>query len=115
MDAQLKRGLLDACVLTVLNRGESYGYRLARDVGEIIDISESTLYPILRRLETGGLVTVRSAEHNGRLRRYYQITKAGQDKLKQSVAGWRELTRALSAIEREVCGNDEAGFSEQVK
>lgn len=115
MDAQLKRGLLDACVLTVLNRGESYGYQLAKDVGEIIEVSESTLYPILRRLETGGLVTVRSAEHNGRLRRYYHITEAGQNRLKESVAGWRELTRALAMIEKEVCGNDEEGFSEQVK
>ena len=112
MDAQLKRGLLDACVLTVLNRGESYGYLLAKDVGEIIEVSESTLYPILRRLETGGFVTVRSAEHNGRLRRYYQITEAGRIKLNESVAGWRELTRALSAIEREVCGNDKEGLSE---
>lgn len=108
MDAQLKRGLLDACVLTVLNRGESYGYRLARDVGEIIEVSESTLYPILRRLESGGMVTVRSAEHNGRLRRYYQITEAGHQRLMESVAQWRDLTRALSLIEKEVCGNDEA-------
>ena len=110
MDAQLKRGLLDACVLTVLNRGESYGYRLAKDVGEIIEVSESTLYPILRRLETGGLVTVRSAEHNGRLRRYYHITETGRKRLRESVAGWRELTRALNAIEREVFGNDEGGL-----
>ena len=115
MDAQLKRGLLDACVLTVLNRGESYGYQLAKDVGEIIEVSESTLYPILRRLETGGLVTVRSAEHNGRLRRYYHITEAGQNRLKESVAGWRELTRALAMIEKEVCGNDEEGLSEQTE
>ena len=85
MDAQLKRGLLDACVLTVLNRGESYGYQLARDVGGIIEVSESTLYPILRRLESGGLVTVRSAEHNGRLRRYYRITEAGVARLRECV------------------------------
>lgn len=111
MDAQLKRGLLDACVLTVLNRGESYGYRLSRDVGEIIEVSESTLYPILRRLENGGLVTVRSAEHNGRLRRYYQITDTGRARLRESVAEWRELTRALKAIEREVCDYDKTGVS----
>ena len=67
MDAQLRRGVLDACVLTVLLRGESYGYSLVRDVGEIIEISESTLYPILKRLQAGGYVTVRSMEHNGRL------------------------------------------------
>lgn len=108
MDSQLKRGLLDACVLTVLNRGESYGYRLARDVGEIIEVSESTLYPILRRLENNALVTVRSAEYNGRLRRYYRITDAGVRRLHECVKQWRDLTRALTAIEREVCVNDEA-------
>lgn len=106
MDAQLKRGLLDACVLTVLNRGESYGYQLAKDVGEIIELSESTLYPILRRLETGGLVTVRSAEHNGRLRRYYRITDAGRNRLRESVAQWRDLIRAMTIIEKEVLDND---------
>ena len=102
MDAQLRRGVLDACVLTVLMRGESYGYRLVRDVGEIIEISESTLYPILKRLEAGGFVTVRSAEHNGRLRKYYQITQAGQGRLFDFVGEWKELVRVLGAIEREV-------------
>lgn len=115
MDAQLKRGLLDACVLTVLNRGESYGYQLARDVGEIIEVSESTLYPILRRLEAGGLVTVRSAEHNGRLRRYYRISDAGRRRLLESVAQWRDLTRALNMIEREVCEHDKGNISESIE
>ena len=69
MDTQLKRGILDVCVLTVLRRGDSYGYRLVRDVGEMIAISESTLYPILKRLEANGQVTVYSVEHNGRLRK----------------------------------------------
>ena len=104
MDAQLKRGLLDACVLTVLNRGESYGYRLARDVGEIIEASEPTLYPIVRRLESGGLGTVRAAEYNGRLRRYYRITNSD---FKESVKKPGDLTRALTAIEKEVCCDDE--------
>ena len=89
MDVQLKRGILDACVLTVLRRGESYGYRLVRDVGELIDVSESTLYPILKRLEAGGLVTVRSAEHNGRLRKYYQITEAGEARIHAFLGEWR--------------------------
>ena len=102
MDAQLRRGILDACVLTVLRRGESYGYRLVRDVGELVAISESTLYPILRRLEAGGLVTVRSAEHNGRLRKYYQITEAGERRIHAFLEEWRELMRALSKIEAEV-------------
>ena len=106
MDAQFKRGILDICVLAVLNRGESYGYRLVRDVGELIEISESTLYPILRRLESGGLVTARSAEHNGRLRRYYRITGAGRERLRAFLSEWRELFRVLNAVEKEVESNE---------
>lgn len=101
MDAQLKRGILDACVLAVLRRGESYGYRLVRDVGELIDVSESTLYPILKRLEAGGLVTVRSAEHNGRLRKYYQITEAGERRVRQFLEEYRTLMKVLRQIEAE--------------
>ena len=101
MDAQLKRGILDACALAVLRRGESYGYRLVRDVGEIIDVSESTLYPILKRLEAGGLVTVRSAEHNGRLRKYYRITEAGERRVRQFLEEYRTLMKVLERIEAE--------------
>ena len=104
MDAQLRRGVLDACVLTVLLRGESYGYQLVRDVGEIIAVSESTLYPILKRLEALGQVTVYSVEHNGRLRKYYRITEAGEQRIHAFLDEWRELLRALSRIEAEVEG-----------
>ena len=77
MDVQLKRGLLDICVLAAIKDEESYGYQIVKDMKPYVDISESTLYPILRRLETAELLTVRSAEHNGRLRKYYRITDAG--------------------------------------
>ncbi|MBQ8110469.1 MAG: PadR family transcriptional regulator [Clostridia bacterium] len=106
MDVQLKRGILDVCVLTVLRRGESYGYRLVRDVGEIIDVSESTLYPILKRLEANGQVTVHSAEHNGRLRKYYRITESGEERIRAFLDEWRVLLRALSRIEAEVGTNE---------
>ena len=102
MDAQLKRGILDACVLTVLSRGDSYGYRLIRDVGDIIDVSESTLYPILKRLEAGGQVTMYSMEHNGRLRKYYRITDSGRQRIREFLDQWRELARVLAKIEAEV-------------
>ena len=72
------------------------------DVGEIIAVSESTLYPILKRLESGGLVTVNSVEHNGRLRKYYRITKAGEQRIRAFLDEWRELMRALARIEAEV-------------
>lgn len=102
MDGQLKRGILDACVLTVLRRGDSYGYRLTRDVGDMIPISESTLYPILKRLEAAGQLTVYSVEHNGRLRKYYRITDEGEQRIREFLAEWRELLRVLYQIETEV-------------
>ena len=70
MDIQMKRGLLDVCVLAAIKDEESYGYKIIKDIKPYLDISESTLYPILRRLETAELLTVRSSEHNGRLRKY---------------------------------------------
>ena len=99
MDGQLKRGILDVCVLAMLLRGESYGYKLVRDVSEIIEITESTLYPILKRLETAGQVTVRSAEHNGRLRKYYAITGEGRARVESFLTEWRELAHVLKAVE----------------
>ena len=68
MDAQLKKGLLDVCVLVALQERDSYGYQIIKDVSPIVEISESTLYPILKRLEAGGFVTTYSKEHNSRLR-----------------------------------------------
>ena len=77
MDAQLKRGILDICVLTALLKEDSYGYKIIKDLHDVIDISESTLYPILRRLEKNGSLTVYTEEHNYRLRKMYRITPAG--------------------------------------
>ncbi|MBQ8658609.1 MAG: PadR family transcriptional regulator [Clostridia bacterium] len=85
MDIQLKKGLLDVCVLSAIRKEESYGYKIISDLKPYIEISESTLYPILRRLESAGAVTVRSAEHNGRLRRYFRITKIGLEKIQEFV------------------------------
>ena len=81
MDIQLKKGMLDLCVLYAISNHESYGYKIISDLQGIIEISESTLYPILKRLETGGYLTTRTAEHSGRLRRYYKITVSGLQKL----------------------------------
>ena len=81
MDIQLKKGILDLCVLHAISKSESYGYKIISDLQGIIDISESTLYPILKRLEAGGYLTTRTAEYGGRLRRYYKITDAGLFKL----------------------------------
>ena len=91
MDIQLKRGLLDVCVLAAIKNQDSYGYQIIKDMKPYVDISESTLYPILRRLETQELLTVRSAEHNGRLRKYYRITDAGLARIHAFKEEWREI------------------------
>lgn len=91
MDIQLKRGLLDVCVLSAIRDEDSYGYQIVKDVKPYVEISESTLYPILRRLESAQLLTVRSAEHNGRLRKYYRITPLGQQRIDQFVEEWQEI------------------------
>ena len=91
MEIQVKRGLLDVCVLAAIKNQESYGYQIIKDMRPYVEISESTLYPILRRLEAAELLTVRSAEHNGRLRKYYRITAAGLKRIEQFKEEWNEI------------------------
>lgn len=98
MDIQVKRGILEACVLAVLLKEDSYGYKLMEDVREYIDISESTLYPVLKRLETVKKLRVYSVEHNGRLRKYYQITPRGKLELENFVNDWGETMRVYEFI-----------------
>lgn len=100
MDMQLKRGLLEPCVLAVLNTGDSYGYKLVKDVSVCIHITESTLYPILKRLEGTGDLSVYSVEHRGRLRKYYRITEQGRRKLYAFQEDWVQL-EAVNAFIRE--------------
>lgn len=91
MDIQLKRGLLDVCVLAAIKNGESYGYQIIKDMKPYITLSESTLYTILKRLEEGALLSVRSAEHGGRLRKYYCITDAGRARIEEFKTDWKEI------------------------
>ncbi len=98
MDSQLKRGLLDVCVLAVLKRGESYGYKIIFDLADYIDVSESTLYPVLRRLESCGAVKTRSEEFNGRIRKYYAITKAGLDRIDDFVDDMEQFKKIEKLI-----------------
>lgn len=107
MDAQLRRGILEASVLAALIGEESYGYKIVKDLSEHIDISESTLYPILKRLEESGCVTARSAEHNGRLRKYYSISEAGRHRINDFIYEWQEITKAFEYI-KEKYNNDKA-------
>ena len=101
MDIQLKRGLLDICVLTAIKNEDSYGYQIIKDMKPYVDISESTLYPILRRLEAAELLTVRSAEHNGRLRKYYHITEAGLARIETFKAEWAEIISIYQFVTKE--------------
>ena len=91
MDAQLKRGLLEVCVLAAIKNEESYGYKIIKDMKPYIEMSESTLYTILKRLELSGMLTVRTAEHGGRLRKYYHITKAGLGRIEDFKDEWGEV------------------------
>lgn len=102
MDIQLKRGLLDVCVLATIKDQDSYGYQIIKDTKPFVEISESTLYPILRRLEAGKFLTVRNAEHNGRLRKYYRITALGLARLEEFKREWREIVAIYKFILNEV-------------
>lgn len=101
MEIQLKRGLLDICVLAAIKNTESYGYQIIKDIKPYVAISESTLYPILRRLEAAELLTVRSAEHNGRLRKYYRITDAGRKRIETFKEEWKEIISIYRFVTRE--------------
>ncbi len=101
MDVQLKRGLLEVCVLAAIRNQDSYGYQIIKDIKPYVEISESTLYPILRRLEAAECLTVRSAEHNGRLRKYYQITEQGRARLREFREEWNEIVSIYNFITME--------------
>lgn len=106
MDHQLKRGLLDVCVLAAIKNEASYGYKIIKDVKPYIVLSESTLYTILKRLEMARMLTVRTEEHNGRLRKYYHITKAGIARIDDFKNEWNELLAVHRFVTREEDVND---------
>ena len=106
MDIQLKRGLLDACVLAAIKNEDSYGYRIIKDMKPYLEMSESTLYTILKRLEAGNMLTVRSVEHEGRLRKYYHITREGMRRIEEFKEDWKEINAIYNFITREETGNE---------
>ena len=101
MDVQLKRGLLDVCVLAAIKNEDSYGYKIIKDMRPYIELSESTLYTILKRLEAADMLTVRSAEHGGRLRKYYHITDAGIRRIEDFKKEWKEIMSIYHFVTRE--------------
>jgi PadR family transcriptional regulator PadR len=110
MDIQLKRGLLDVCVLSAIKNDESYGYKIIKDVKPYIELSESTLYTILKRLEEGELLTVRTSEHGGRLRKYYRITDAGRERIEEFKREWQEILNIYRFITKEGENDDQNGL-----
>lgn len=108
MDNQLKRGLLDVCVLAAIKNEDSYGYKIIKDMKPYIELSESTLYTILKRLEAAEMLTVRTAEHGGRLRKYYRITEAGIGRIEEFKEEWKEILSIYQFVSREDDGNDQA-------
>lgn len=105
MDIQLKRGLLDVCVLAAIKDGDSYGYKIIKDMKPYIELSESTLYTILKRLETAKMLTVRTAEHSGRLRKYYQITQRGLTRIADFKEEWSEMLSIYKFVTKEDAEN----------
>ena len=106
MDIQLKRGILDVCVLSAIKDEESYGYKIIKDIKTCIEMSESTLYTILKRLELAGMLTVRTSEHCGRLRKYYRITESGLARLEDFKYEWREIMSVYRFVTGEEKQND---------
>lgn len=98
MDTQLKKGLIEVCVLVALKQQDSYGYQIIKDVSPYAELSESTLYPILKRLQTGGCITSYTREHNSRLRKYYHITGQGIGRIEEFLVDWQDVTRAYEYI-----------------
>ncbi len=103
MDAQLKRGLLDVCVLAAIRGGGSYGYKIIKDLKPVIELSDSTLYTILKRLEMSDMLSVRTEEHDGRLRKYYRITENGLKRIVEFRNAWK----VILPIYRFICKEDD--------
>ena len=101
MDIQLKRGLLEVCVLTAIKNEDSYGYQIIKDMKPYLELSESTLYTILKRLEMAEMLTVRTVEHGGRLRKYYRITPKGRERINDFQQDWQEILAIYRFVTKE--------------
>lgn len=100
MDAQLKKGIVEVCVLSILKHEPSYGYKIIDYMSPVIEVSESTLYPILKRLETSGYLTVTAKDYQGRLRKYYHITPRGKGRILEFLDEWQEMEQAYNFIKQ---------------
>lgn len=106
MDIQLKRGLLDVCVLAAIKNEDSYGYKIIKDMKPYMELTESTLYTILKRLELSNMLTVRTVEHGGRLRKYYHITDEGLKRIEDFKDDWQEILSIYQFVTKEDDDNE---------
>ena len=106
MDVQLKRGILDVCVLSAIKNEDSYGYKIIKDIKPYIEMSESTLYTILKRLELSKMLTVKTLEYDGRLRKYYSITKKGLKRIEEFKSEWAEVALIYQFISKGEMDNE---------
>lgn len=106
VEVQLKRGLLEICVLAVIRDEPTYGYQIIKDMKPYVEISESTLYTILKRLEEGEMLNVKMVEHNSRLRKYYKITNRGLSRIKEFKEYWRDMENMYNFIIKKEGAND---------
>lgn len=111
MDAQIKHGLLDVCVLAAIKNEDSYGYKIIKDMKPYIELSESTLYTVLKRLETSNMLTVKTAEHDGRLRKYYRITDNGIKRIDEFKNEWNEILSIYKFVSKGDNGNEKGRIS----
>ena len=99
MNSQLKRGTLELCALSVVSRGDCYGYELVNRVSDCIEVTEGTIYPLMKRLKDGGMIDsyiVESSE--GPPRKYYKITEAGKEELERLSREWFEFTESVNTL-----------------
>ena len=98
MTFQIGSTLLDACVLAILHQKDAYGYKLTQEVKDVLSVSESTLYPVLRRLLKEGMLETYDQEHMGRNRRYYRLTGNGKDQYQFYVKEWKTFRETIDSL-----------------
>lgn len=103
MNVQFKKGVLELCVLVLLERKDQYGYELVQQISNQIEISEGAVYPLLRRLTKESLATTYLQESSeGPPRKYYKLTGAGSEYLHKLLAEWRAFTSGVNILIEEV-------------
>ncbi len=98
MEFSVASKLLDACVLGIVAAGDTYGYDLTQRIGSSVDVSETALYPVLRRLSKEGFLTTYDKAHDGRNRKYYTITPMGKTRLEYFQSAWGDYKQTIDSI-----------------